>query len=65
MDPEAPVPVDAIENQRHTERMLALFHALFGRGAGGGAAGDEARGAGDSAAKPKEEDRSAFAGMYS
>lgn len=81
-----------IDQQRHTEQMLSLFHAVFGpRGPGGqggqpGASGVPGAGglpggfpgvgdvlggmgfgSGDrpSQRREREEDRSAFAGMYS
>lgn len=77
-----------IDQQRHTEQMLSLFHAVFGpRGPGGQASQQGAPGAGapggfpglgdmlggmgfggggrPSQRREPEEDRSAYAGMYS
>lgn len=58
VDPQAPGVSDTIENQRHVERMLALFHDLFGRGHGSGPGLGGNR-------EEKKEDRSAYSGMYS
>lgn len=89
VDPQAPVSHHLIDQQRHTEQMLSLFHAVFGqRGPGGAGAPQQAgpgamgsfpgigqflggRGLGGEAAssrpnqREREEDRSAFSGMYS
>lgn len=80
VDPQAPVSHPVIDQQRHTEQMLALFQAVFGqRGAGGNASaqggafpgfGSVLGGAGFGGQsrhteREKEEDRSAFGGMYS